>query len=216
MSKTINNERLMPVFSLLMPVKDVLRQNRNWLVLALIFFLAGSFLSYLGGVPQGGSLSGLETQLGELQNLFDLILGNPPLISSLMIFLKNFMAMVQMLFLGVFAGISPLATLFMNGYILGIVAASCQAMGNSVAEMIILGILPHGIFELFAFFLCGALGLKLGYHCIASPLPEKTRLQSFKYIWKEIVSVIPLVVVLLLCAALIEIFVTSHLINGLM
>lgn len=205
----------MPVFSLLMPVKDVLRQNRNWLVLAVIIFLAGSLLSYFSGVLQGGSLPGIETQLGDLQKLFDLILGNPPLISSLIIFLKNFMAMVQMLFLGAFAGISPLATLFMNGYILGIVAASYRVVGGSVPVMILFGILPHGIFELFAFFLCGALGLKMGYHCIASPLPEKTRLQSFKYIWKEIVSVMPLVVALLLCAALIEIFVTPHLIGGL-
>lgn len=204
------------MFSLLMPVKDVLRHNRNWFVLAAIIFLAGSLLSYFGGVSQGGSLLDLETQFGGLQEFFDLIMENPPLITTMMIFLKNFLSMVQMLFLGAFAGIAPLATLSINGYILGLVAASCRAMDISVPGMLLFGILPHGVFELFAFFLCGALGLKLGYHCIASPLPGKTRLQSFKYIWKEIVSVMPLVTALLLCAALIEIFVTPHLINGLM
>lgn len=204
------------MFSLLMPVKEILSRNRNWLVLAVVIFLAGSLLAYFGSALQDDSLPGIETQLDDLQKIFEIILGNPPLITVLIIFLKNFMAVAQMLFLGVLAGFSPLATLFLNGYILGIVAASCSAAGGSVPAMILLGILPHGLFELSAFFLCAALGLKLGYHCIASPLPDKTRLQSFRYIWKEIVTVIPLVVTLLLCAAFVEIYVTPHLLGGML
>lgn len=206
----------MSVFSLLMPVKEVFNQNRNWIVLAVVIFLAGSIVAYFGSSLQGDSLPGIETQMNDLQKLFDIILGNPPLITVLIVFLKNFMAIAQMLFLGVLAGFSPLATLFLNGYILGIVAASCNASGCSIPAMIFLGILPHGIFELSAFFFCAALGLKLGYHCIASPLPNKTRLQSFRYIWKEIVSVIPLVVALLICAAFVEIFVTPHLLGSVL
>ncbi len=204
------------MFSLLMPVKEILSRNRNWLVLAVVIFLAGSLLAYFGSVLQDDSLPGIETQLDDLQKIFEIILGNPPLITVLIIFLKNFMAVAQMLFLGVLAGFSPLATLFLNGYILGIVAASYSAAGGSVPAMILLGILPHGLFELSAFFLCAALGLKLGYHCIASPLPDNTRLQSFRYIWKEIVSVIPLVVTLLLCAAFVEIYVTPQLLGGML
>ncbi|HOA35358.1 MAG: stage II sporulation protein M [Dethiobacteria bacterium] len=205
----------MPVFSLLLPVKDVLRQNRNWLLLAVAIFLAGSILAYFAASAPQSSIPGVETQIEGLETLFNLILENPPYIAALMILLKNFMAMAQMLFLGAFAGISPLATLSINGFILGLLAASVQEMGMSIPAMIVFGILPHGIFELFAFFLCGALGLKLGYHCVASPLPGKTRLQSFKYIWKEIVSVMPLVTALLILAALIEIFVTPHLLSSL-
>ena len=203
------------MFSLLMPVKDILKRNRNWLILALSIFLIGALLSFPGLFFQEGPLPGAESQIGELQKLVELIMDSPPIISSMMIFLNNMITVVQMLFLGVIAGISPLATLFLNGYILGIAAASCRAAGFSVTTMIVLGILPHGIFELSAVFICAALGLKLGYHCTISPLPDKTRLQSFKYIWKEIVSVMPLVVLLLFCAALIEIFITPHLMGGL-
>lgn len=206
----------MSVFSLLMPVKDVLRQNRNWLIMAAVIFLVGSLCSYLSGTYHVETLPGLEEQLDGLEQLFNLILDNPPLISALLVFLNNFITMIQMLFLGVLAGISPLVTLFANGYILGVVAASYQAMGGSIPAMIFLGILPHGIFELSAVFLCGALGLKFGFHCVATPLPEMTRRQSFKYIWKEAISVIPLVVALLLGAALIEIFITPQLFGGLM
>lgn len=201
------------MFSLLMPVKDILSQNRNWLILAVIIFLAGTLFAFFGTAQQGGSTPAIETQLDDLHKLFDLILDNPPLIMVLIVFLKNFMAVAQMLFLGVLAGISPLATLFLNGYILGIAAALQQAMGNAVPAVIILGILPHGVFELSAVFICAALGLKLGYHCIAFPLPQKTRLQSFRHIWKEIVSIIPLIVTLLLCAAIVEIYITPHLLG---
>ena len=165
---------------------------------------------------QAAPLPGVGEQFAELEQLFAVFLDNPPLITALLVFLNNFVAIVQMLFLGVLAGISPLATLFLNGYILGIVAAWHRIAGSSVPAMIILGILPHGILELSAVFICAALALKLGFHCIASPLPDKTRIQSFRHIWKEIVSVIPLVVVLLLCAAVIEIFVTRHLVNILL
>ena len=207
------DERLVPVFSLLIPVKDVLRRNRNWLILAAVIFAAGAFYAGLGATFQAELPADMENQFVELEQLFEIILNNPPLITASLVFTKNFAAMIQMLFFGALAGISPLATLFLNGYLLGVVAAAVKAGGGSVAGAIILGILPHGIFELSAFFLCGALGLKMGYHCIAAPLPGKTRLQSFKYIWKEVVSVIPLVTILLLGAALIEIFVTSRLVG---
>lgn len=199
------------MFSLLMPVKDVLRRNRSWLILAAVIFAAGAFYAGLGAAFQAELPSDTEKQFVELEQLFQFILDNPPLITASLVFTKNFAAMIQMLFLGALAGISPLATLFLNGYFIGIVTAAVKADGGSIAGALILGILPHGIFELPAFFLCGALGLKMGYHCTAAPLTGKTRLQSFKYIWKETVSVIPLVTMLLLGAALIEIFVTSRL-----
>lgn len=205
----------MPVFSLLVPVKDVLRQNRNWLILAAAIFLAGSLYAYAGSLLPAKPLPGIEGQLNGLEQLFKLLLDNPPLITALFVFMKNFVAMIQMLFLGVFAGLMPLVTLFLNGYILGVVAAAFKAGGGSVTAMLLSGILPHGIFELSAFILCGALGLKLGFHCVALPLPGRTRGQSFKDIWKEIVSVIPLVTLLLLGAAFIEILVTSRLVNSL-
>lgn len=203
------------MFSLLIPAKEIFKQNRNWLILALSIFLIGALLSCPGLFFEEGSLPGAESQMGELQKLVELIMDSPPIISSMMIFLNNMITVIQMLFLGVIAGISPLATLFLNGYILGIAAASCRSAGFPLTAMIVLGILPRGIFELSAVFICAALGLKLGYHCTISPLPDKTRLQSFKYIWKEIVSIMPLVVLLLFCAALIEIFITPRLMGGL-
>ncbi len=118
-----------------------------------------------------------------------------------------------MLLLGAVAGITPLLTLVLNGAIIGVIAFQAAEAGIPLLPLLILGIAPHGIFELFAFFLCGALGLKFGYHSVASPLPGKTRLESFKYIWKEAISVLPLVTILLMVAALVEIMVTPRLLG---
>ena len=121
--------------------------------------------------------------------------------------------MAQMLLLGVIAGISPLFTLGLNGAMVGIILALTAGEGLPLHQVILFGIMPHGVFELFAFFLCGAMGLKFGYHCVASPLPGKTRMESFRYIWKEVISVLPLIVILLLAAAFIEMLVTPKLLE---
>ncbi len=154
-----------------------------------------------------------DSQFDALMSLFEFILDAPPVISALLVFMNNIISMAQMLLLGVIAGISPLITLGLNGALVGVVFSLTIDQGIPLLPMIVLGILPHGVFELFAFFLCGALGLKLGYHCIASPLPGLTRMQSFRYIWKETISVLPLIVLLLFAAAFIEIMITPHLIG---
>ncbi|HHX86549.1 MAG TPA: stage II sporulation protein M, partial [Firmicutes bacterium] len=79
----------------------------------------------------------------------------------------------------------------------------------SIWPFLCLGILPHGVFELSAFFICGALGLKFGYHCVASPLPGLSRKQSFFYIWREVISIMPLILTLLAIAAVVEIYISQ-------
>lgn len=153
-----------------------------------------------------------ENQFNQLQEIFSFIMMNKPLVSAMLLFMNNYLSMAQMLLLGVVAGITPLITLGLNGALVGMLLSLTVQEGIPLLPMLVFGILPHGLFELFAFFLCGAIGLKFGYHCIASPLPGKTRLESYRYIWKEAISLMPLVVLLLLIAALVEIFITQHLI----
>jgi stage II sporulation protein M len=204
----------MPVFSLLKPGLKAFVDNRNWLVIALFIFVAGAFYSYFAVAFEAAPLPGVESQLAEVEELFRMILDNPPLITALLVFVNNFFSMLIMLMFGALAGISPLVSLFLNGFILGAVAVAYKAEGIPILTMLIAGILPHGLFELPALFLCGAFALKLGYHCVAAPLPEKTRLESFRLIWKEITPALPLVTLLLLGAALIEIFITGRLVES--
>lgn len=195
------------------PIRTVLRQNRSWLVMAAAIFGTGIIYFYRQTADQGSSISAnlLGQQLDHLVSLFKLLEEIHPLISVLIIFINNFLAMIQMLLFGFLAGLSPLVTLFFNGALIGSLASIISREGLPLWSYVFWGILPHGIFELWAFFVCGGIGLKFGYHCIASPLPGMTRRQSYRYIWKEAISVLPLIVTLLLLAAVIEIYVTKYL-----
>lgn len=196
------------------PLGQLLRNNRAWFNVSLIIFLAGFLIFFINYQTQDDQpfLPRVTDQSMEaLIELIELIQGVHPIIAALIIFINNVISSFQMLFLGVFLGISPVITLFLNGGLLGWISAAIQQEGVSLAALLVVGILPHGIPELFAFFICSSLGIKLGFHTIISPLPGKHRIESFKYIWKEIITVLPLVVLLLFLAAFIETFITPGL-----
>ncbi len=196
------------MFNTQLSTKQVIIDNRIWLILAASLFLVSSVVVYTVGLTQ--AVIPPEV-FGGLDTLIDRIMGMPPFAAALFVFVNNLFSMVQMLVLGFAAGLSPILTLALNGGLVGALVAMTADEGLPVFRLVAVTILPHGLFELAAFFLCGGLGLKFGYHCTVSPLPGRTRMESFKYIWKEAVTILPLVVLLLLVAAFIEIYVTSYL-----
>lgn len=197
------------MLSLFKPAWNVISDNRSWIFIAVFIFIISGFHAYQTA-PHGEPLN--DELMSQLEDILKLIMGLSPLAASLFIFLANFITMAQMLLLGVAAGLAPLFTLYFNGRILGILAASFAGQDIPFLPVFLLGILPHGIFELFAFFISAGLGLKFGFS-LFFPLPEKNRLQSFKYIWKETITVLPLVALLLVVAALVEIFITPALLG---
>ncbi len=202
------------MFTLFFPVKQVIKNNRSWLIMSFSIFIFSAVIFYFTAASSEPAVEQtLDSQFNQLFELFSFIMEAHPAISALFVFMNNFLSMAQMLLLGIAAGISPLVTLSLNGALVGVMFSLTVEQGIPLLPMIIFGVLPHGIFELFAFFLCGALGLKFGYHCVASPLPGKTRMQSYRFIWKEVISVLPLVVVLLFAAAFIEILITPRLLQ---
>lgn len=206
----------MPITGLFFPIGQVIDNNRGWFIIAAGIFLISAVIFYLfttAFTEPAALAQAANSPLDQLMGFFALIMETNPFIGALLIFMNNFFSMAQMLLLGVLAGIMPLLTLGINGALVGVLLSLSAREGIPLLPMIFCGILPHGVFELYAFFLCGALGLKFGYHCIASPLPGKTRMQSFRYIWKEVISVLPLIVVLLVVAAFIEIYLTPLLLE---
>jgi len=200
------------VFRLFFPVNQVINNNRSWFFMAIAIFLGSTLAFYFTPVfSEPAADPAADLQLNQLESLLSIIMEASPLIGIALVFMNNFLSMAQMLLLGFLAGISPLITLGINGALVGTLLSLSAQDGVPLVFIIFFGLLPHGIFELFAFFLCGAIGLKFGYHCVASPLPGKTRSMSFRYIWKEAISILPLVVALLIMAAAIEILITPRL-----
>ena len=163
---------------------------------------------------QGAALSVsnlLGSQVDALGDLAEQILTKPTATGMAYLLLNNLVATLYVVVSGIIAGLPTLFSLFVNGAVIGMILTMPGLEGNTLA-FVALGILPHGIFELPAFFLSAAFGLKIGYH-IFFPLPEKGRIQSIIFIWREFTTLLPLIFIMLLLAAFIEITITPHLIG---
>ncbi|MDW7650230.1 MAG: stage II sporulation protein M [Bacillota bacterium] len=184
------------------------KENRSWLILSFLLFAGGAGLSYISLTHEPELFAILEeTSLPLLQELSELVFGGHPLRGAAILFLHNLTSVLQVIFFGIILGILPLFSAIANGAILGALTFQLSQEGIAPLPFLMAGILPHGIFELPAFLLSAALGLKFGYH-VVFPIPQYTRRQSLALIFQEIGIVLPVVFILLLLAALLEVFVT--------
>ncbi|MCU9613268.1 stage II sporulation protein M [Caldibacillus lycopersici] len=102
----------------------------------------------------------------------------------------------------------------LNGGILGVAFASLHLIGQSILTVLFAGILPHGIFEIPAIILAGALAFY-----ISSGIFKKINSDtfSFKKVAKNATMTFVFVCVpLLIIAAIIEAFVTPLILDGFM
>ncbi|HZK25810.1 MAG TPA: stage II sporulation protein M [Oscillospiraceae bacterium] len=193
----------------------LIRENRSWIILAILFFVMGLVSAYSALGQEPAFLQLLEESLGALSELGEEIFSGSPLTGVFVLFGNNLIATMQIIFLGIFLGLPSLSAAIANGAVLGFLSFQLVQEGIAPLPFLLSGVLPHGIFELPAFFLCVALGLKLGYHVIF-PLPELTRRQTFQKIFKEIGIALPYILGLLAIAAVIEVFITPLLLGSLM
>jgi stage II sporulation protein M len=194
-------------------VTAILLRNLNWFILALFFFVVGIITAVLAFGDERFFLTQLtESQQELLYELAQSIFEAPPLIGIMRLFLHNLFASLQMMLMGIFLGIVPLIGLFTNGALLGSIATGLATEDIPILAFMSLGILPHGIFELPAFFISSAFGMKMGFHLVF-PLPQKKRWESLRYVWDEFFTLLPLILILLIAAAIIEILVTPMLIQ---
>ncbi len=194
-------------------VRAILQENLGWSIIAALFFgigivtavlFIGNDQLFLGELTEG--------QHKALQEIAEIVFGGSPLRGIIYLLINNLVASLTVMLLGVIMGIPTLLGLFSNGALLGGVMAALASEGIPVFPFILLGIVPHGIFELPAFFISAAFGLKVGYHLIF-PLPGKKRGESLVTIWREYWSVFPLILKLLVLAAILEVLVTPQLLS---
>ena len=129
-------------------------------------------------------------------------------VSVLGLLVNNWMAMLVSILYGFIPFIFfPLISVASNAVIIGAVAAYYQALGLPLS-LLLAGILPHGIFELPALVIAGAMGFLLCRNMVrivlhsgrAAPLPE--------LLINILRTLLFLIFPLLVCAALTEAYVT--------
>lgn len=193
-------------------VKQLIIQNLNWIILATIFFILGLVSAAFSFKNEMLMHNITDTQYEMLKKIAEMVFEGPAWKGIAILFFNNFFASLQMMLLGVFLSVPPLLGLFANGALLGSLLAELGREGVPLFTFWAAGILPHGIFELPAFIVSAAFGLKAGYHLLF-PLPQKKRRESLGIIWKEFFALFPLIVSLLIIAAIIEVLLTPLLVQ---
>lgn len=184
-------------------MRHILAKNKRLMVYCLLIFAAG-VLSGIGTLPL------IQEDVDEfLIDVFsDIIVEGSNFQTALNILTRNLKATFILAILG-FTIIVPVIILFSNGFIAGLVLRLSVDNGLTT-RMLLLGTLPHGILELFAFFTTTAVGIRMGLNLIHSrkqgygPVKESVREGVYTYFF--------LVIPLLIITSFIESYVTSSLI----
>jgi len=170
------------------------------------FVLLTIFTTYLFAQNQELTQSLLKKIMGQFQGIIA-----DGQISLIRLFLNNLQAsalgivigLVPFIFLPVFGIIS-------NASVMGLVFSSSQLASYPIWKVVLFGILPHGIFELTAVMLSYAMGLAICWNItkkiIGYKRNEKLKDLLKNCFWATLLVVVPLLVV----AALVETYVTAH------
>jgi len=145
----------------------------------------------------------IDTNLGHGRMGSEWPLYERPAISA-WIMINNIKVGILSFALGFSCGVGTLLVLFTNGLMIGVLGAIFQSKGIVLDFWSL--ILPHGILELLAIFICGGAGLVLA-QALVKPGDYKRRdalLVQGKIAIKLVIGTIPLFIV----AALIEGFIT--------
>ncbi|MEW9670203.1 stage II sporulation protein M [Ammoniphilus sp. 3BR4] len=198
-------------------MRKVLQNNSRYLWLGTLIFIASGLLGYLNAEA---IQSVAQEFMKELERIAEKIEKNGSVAYTFwVIFQNNVLASLSMLGLGVFFGIYPLLALVANGVLLGFLLKVFALNGANPLLILVLGIMPHGVIEIFAVILAAALGIKYGTFIfrLLGNLGNASRrtgiLDDFKDSLQDLPFTVGAVIVLLFIAALIESTVTPALIQ---
>lgn len=196
-------------------VKD-LKSLSNYILAATIIFLIGGVLGWIStGALQEimiQQISGIKEISEQLQqgdnvqwNFFTFIFWN------------NATKAVLVIFAGALAGVIPIIFLVINGGILGFLLHLSWQQGLSMYDVIVKGLLPHGIIEIPAIIIACAFGLKFGVLIIKSLAQMnksvRNRTTDLRSFIKQTGTASVWIVILLFIAAIIESTVTFALVK---
>ncbi len=186
--------------------------QRKWVLLAsLLFFgaLAGAKIAtYLYHQEMVDLFTPFFAQLEGLgETVFD---PNRPLRGAWFLFRNNLTASLTLMLTGPLI-VLPFLGLLLNGGGIGVLAAMLFIDGVITPfAFYVRGILPHGLFEVPALLLAGAIGLRTGIQLLRPP-SGTARLAVLRENYTHAFRALPALVVLLVIAALVEVFITPYL-----
>lgn len=196
-------------------IKD-LKSLSNYILAATLIFLIGGVLGWIGtGALQEimiQQISGIKEISEQLQqgdnvqwNFFTFIFWN------------NATKAVLVIFAGALAGVIPIIFLLINGGVLGFLLHLSWQQNVSMYDVVVKGLLPHGIIEIPAIIIACAFGLKFGVVIIKSlgqvNRSTRTRTINLRTFMRQTGTAAVWIVILLFIAAIIESTITYALVK---
>ncbi|MGC9187312.1 MAG: stage II sporulation protein M [Fervidicoccaceae archaeon] len=171
-------------------------------VVMFLIFLTGGVLGYISAKMNPSGVAG--DIMSSFGNKVRTINFTPfSLRSVLLVFINNFTVALLMFLLGITV-ILPSIIVFLNGAVAGVVVAFAEEKGISLL-LAVLAMIPHGIFELSAFFLSASYGTMLGIAFWRKIFGKGGDLFSLAV---KMPFYIAFAAVLLITAAFIEVFIS--------
>lgn len=185
----------------------VYRAWRWWLGTAVAFFAVVVVVAlWVAGNPEVQSALGTPSDIDQLVNhdIASYYSEHPAASFALQIWVNNSWVSAQCIAFSVLLGLPIPYVLFQNAANLGVIAGLMFPAGKGG---LLLGLLaPHGLLELTAVFLSGAVGMRLGWSVISPG--DRPRGQVLAEQGRAVVSVAVGLVAVLLVSGLIEALVT--------
>ncbi|GAB6992456.1 stage II sporulation protein M [Paenibacillus pini] len=186
-----------------------LKSIRVALLISLLLFVVGVAL---GWISTGTLKEIINQQMSGLSNVANGLRESehPRWSFFVFIFLNNSIKGIIIMYLGILVGFLPVFFLLINGMVIGYLVHSVSMQGESLFDLIVKGLLPHGIIEIPAIIIACAFGLQLGIQAITSigaiGSEERRRVQAIKWrqLFRQSITAGFWIVILLLIAAVIE------------
>ncbi len=185
------------------PVKPAMFGYRGWLLLATAILLISTIVGLF--IPINlERLIPFDQVVGSLGELH-------PAVLFIIILLNNLRSLVLSFFLSPLLLLGPLLTLGLNGLIIGNI--SSLVVEQQSLGFLVIGLLPHGIFEIPSLIIAEAAALSFGFVVIRSIFNRDLRPQVFPSFIANL-KYLAIALALLVPAALIETFVTPVLLDS--
>ncbi|MEW5865846.1 MAG: stage II sporulation protein M [Bacillota bacterium] len=198
-------------------VPKVLRASRRYVWFTSVLFATGAAFGFLtfrrSPVDSSRLFLLLDEKFGpmaEVMSRLD-VTGMAGLV-----FWNNLKAAGLLVAGGVAFGLLPMVMVFINGLLVGMVSGDVVRQGFGLFPFILVGILPHGLFEIPGYIIGGTLGVRLGFNILGYSRGRQHG-RGIKAVVLDTLLVLAVVVVpLLVVGSLVEVTITRHLVEWVM
>jgi len=180
---------------------------KRWIFVAI--FLFGIGLAF-GFTTPTGIASLISQDIAALEEFSGILISLPLPLTAILIFIKNVSALVISFALSPILCLAPILALTINGWLIAWV--STAVIQEKSLGFVLVGLLPHGIFELPALILAQAAALSFGTMAILALVKRKRRNLLLPTL-KQNLKYLLIALALLLPAAIIETYLTPLLLT---